>query len=122
DGSSYLAFAIKSTDDQPIELIVDGAVSTMNDTWMGLYCADFDPALPLENGVFADDDGGIGLYSAITVDDNVVLPAGEQFWLVLSSYGPGDYGTFTIDTSDNVELFSVANTIANWDMVKGMYR
>ncbi|PID79372.1 hypothetical protein CSB20_10545 [bacterium DOLZORAL124_64_63] len=122
DGQAYAAFAIMSTDDQPIEIIVDGDASTVNDTWMGLYCADFDAEDPLTNAVIVDDDGGVWVYSAITVDDNVVLPAGEQFWLVLSTYSPGDYGTFTIDTSANVELFSVANTSASWGMVKGMYR
>ncbi|PID79373.1 hypothetical protein CSB20_10550 [bacterium DOLZORAL124_64_63] len=122
DGQSYAVFAIMSNDDQPIEIIVDENATVLGDTWMGLYCADFDAADPLTNAVFVDDDGGVGLYSAIALADNVVLPAGEQFWLVLSTYGPGDFGDFTINTSNNVELFAVANTIANWDMVKGMYR
>ncbi len=122
DGQAYAVFSIMSTDDQPIEIIVDENATGLGDTWMGLYCADFDAEAPLANAVFADDDGGVGLYSAIALADNVVLPAGDQFWLVLSTYGPGDFGDFTINTSANVELFTVGTTNANWGTVKGMYR
>ena len=114
---------ITSTDDQPIEIIVDAASTTLSDTHMELYCSNFDSEDPLSNCVFSDDDGGEGYFSAFTLEDNLVLPAGTEYWLVLTTFSPGDAGDYLINTSDNVALCgSVATESANWDMIKGIYR
>jgi len=122
-GVYYDLFCITSTDDQPIEIIVDDTATTLDDSHMELYCANFDPEDSLNNCVFSDDDDGEGYYSAFTLDDNLVLPAGTEYWLVLTTFSAGDSGDFTINTSDNVELCGgVATESASWDMIKGIYR
>lgn len=122
DGQYYDLFCITATDDNPVEIIVDAAATTINDTHMELYCEDFDPANPLVNAVFSDDDDGEGLYSAFTLEDGLVLSGGD-YWLVLTTFSPGDMGDFTINTSSNVSMCGdVAVEQHTWSKVKGIYR
>jgi hypothetical protein len=123
DGQYYDVFCITSTDDNPIEVIVDPTGTTIGDTHMELYCDPFDPMSPLENAVFSDDDDGDGLLSAFLVGDGLVLSPGTQYWLVLTTFSPGDMGDFVINTSDNVEVCGgVANENHSWSDLKGLYR
>jgi hypothetical protein len=122
DGQSYTTFCISSTDANPIEVIVDASGTTIGDTFMALYCA-FDPADPLSNAVFTDDDDGDGLFSAFTVNDNLVLPAGTEYTLVVTTFSAGDLGDFLINTSDNVAFCgSVPAENHSWSDLKGLYR
>ena len=123
DGQYFDQFCITSTDDNPIEIVVDGNATTISDTTLHIYCDTFDPNAPLDNCVYYDDDGGDGLYSAITAADNVVLPAGTEYWLILSTFSGGDMGDFVMDTSDNVALCgSVANEPTDWSSIKSLFR
>ena len=123
DGQSFDQICITTTDDNPIEIVVDGNATVIGDTTLHIYCDIFDPNSPLDNCVYYDDDGGEGLYSAITLADNVFLPPGFEFWLVLSTFGAGDFGDFVIDTSDNVTLCgTVATEPTDWSSIKSLFR
>ncbi|MEZ4387732.1 MAG: hypothetical protein R3D98_09180 [Candidatus Krumholzibacteriia bacterium] len=123
DGQYYDVFCITSTDQSPIEIIVDPAGTTIGDTHMELYCDPFDPNTPLVNAVFSDDDDGDGLLSAFLLSDGLVLTPGTQYWLVLTTFSAGDQGTFALNTSDNVVLCGgVATESQSWSQIKGLYR
>lgn len=123
DGQFFDLIKITSTDDQPIEIIVDGELTTINDTYMTLFCEGFDPALPLENAVFSDDDDGDGLKSAFVLEDNIILPAGTDYWLVLTTYSPDHTGDIVLNLSDNLLYeHTVASEEVSWDHIKGLYR
>ena len=123
DGQYYDQMCITSTDDMPIEIVVDGDATEIADTTMYIFCANFDANDPLANVVYYDDDGGDGLYSAINLDDGVILPAGTEYWLVLSTFSAGDMGSFTINTSDNVAMCgSVGTENTDWSSVKGLFK
>jgi hypothetical protein len=123
DGQYYDVFCISTTDDLPIEVIVDAAATTVGDTHMELYCDPFDPNNPLANAVFSDDDDGDGLMSAFTFSDNLMLDPAQDYWLVLTTFSPGDMGDFTINTSDNVALCGgVGTENHSWSELKGLYR
>ena len=81
-GQYYDMFCVRSTDTTPVEFVVN-PLTTIGDTTLHIFCAGFDPTLPLAEGVFFDDDDGEGLLSAITVNDNLVLTPGVDYWLVL---------------------------------------
>jgi len=124
-GQFYDLHCIRSADMAPVEIVVN-PLTTLDDTTLHIFCAGFDPALPLDNCVFYDDDDGEGLLSAITAGDNVVLTPGVDYWLILSNYGvgdPGDMGDYVIDTSDNVVLCGgVATEHKGWGAIKALYR
>ena len=122
DGQFFAQYCIRGTDDNPIEIVVDGDATEIGDTTLHIYCDSFDPGAPLEECVYYDDDGGDGLYSAINLEDNVVLPPGTEFWLILSTFSGGDEGAFVINTSDNVALCSVGTESTDWGTIKGLYR
>ncbi len=124
-GQYYDMFCVTSTDANPVEFVVSTNGTTLDDTTLHLFCADFDPTMPLAECVYYDDDGGEGLYSAITVEDGVILTPDTEYWLVISNYGvgdDGDMGDFVIDTSDNVELCGgVAVQSTDWSSIKGLF-
>jgi len=121
-GQFYDMICITTTDNEPIEIVVDPDATTLHDTTLHIFCEAFDPAQPLVNCLYFDDDGGDGLYSAIILD---FLPPGHDFWLILSNYGsgdPDDIGDYVINTSDNVELCGgVAVEGKTWSAVKGLF-
>jgi len=122
DGQFYDVFCVTGTDDNPVEIIVDAAATTIGDTHMNLYCDPFDPMNPLEQVVFSDDDDGDGLMSAFTLSDGLVLSGGD-YWLVLTTFSPGAMGDFVINTSDNVSICGgVAVENHTWSHLKGIYR
>jgi hypothetical protein len=113
----YTAFCITSTDTEPVEFVL-----TIDSTTL------YDPSLPLENGVFYDDDDGEGFLSAITAADGVVLTPGAEYWLVLSNDGSGggnefEFGDFVIHTSDNVMFCdTVSAESRDWSGIKDLFR
>ena len=94
DGMYLEIFCIKSTDSNPIELVVDAAGTNIIDTVLTIYCRNFDPSNPLGNAITFDDDGGEGTLSAITRDDGVILTPGLTYWAVLSTYGAAMTGNY----------------------------
>lgn len=122
----FALFCIEVSNADPIELIVDPSATNLHDTVMTLYCDPFDSTLPEANVVSFDDDGGDGLLSAFTVNDNITLTVGNTYWVVLSTFGAGDdddMGDFAIMTSDNVtECGTVATESGSWDSLKASYR
>jgi len=123
DPAAYDQICFRVTDTSPIEMeVVDP--TTVSDTTIYIFCEDFDAAYPLDNGVFWDDDGGVGLRSAFTLSDNIVLTPGVDYWLVLSVYyHTTTLGDYTIQTSDNVALCGTVPTEdSSWSNVKGLFR
>jgi hypothetical protein len=123
DGVYLEFFCVKSTDANPIELVVVSAGTNIIDTVLTLYCQDFDPSNPLGNGVAYDDDGGEGTMSAITREDGVVLTPGRVYWAVLSTYGASMTGSFLIQASPNlVTCDAVPAAASSWGTLKAIYR
>ncbi len=123
DGMYVEFFCIKSTDSNPVELVVDAAGTDIIDTVLTIYCQNFDPSDPLGNAIAYDDDGGEGTMSAITYDDGVILTPETVYWVVLSTYGASMTGTFLIQTSENlVTCDSVPTTSTTWGALKSTYR
>jgi len=123
DATRYDQHCFQVTDTSPVEMeVVDP--TTVSDTTIYIFCAGFDGAFPLDEGVFWDDDGGVGLRSAFTLDDNIVLTPGVDYWLVVSTYWhTTTLGDYTIQTGDNITLCgSVATEASNWSSVKGLFR
>ena len=117
---AYDFYCFEVSDTEPVEFLVDDAEF---DTVVYIYCDPFDPALPTENAVIFDDDDGPGLQSAVQLSDNVTLQPGDQYWLVICSYWEGQYGTYSIQTSDNVALCGgVANEASDWSSIKGLFQ
>ena len=122
DGQYYAVFCLEATDDQPVEILVNEAGTTIEDTFLALYCDPFDPLLPLASAVFTDDDDGVGMLSAITVSDNVVLNPSWQYFVVVTTYDAGATGDFSVTTSDNLIECSVPVDAATWSSLKDLYR
>jgi hypothetical protein len=123
DGQYFEMFCIEVDSADPIEAIVDPALTNIGDTVMTLYCDPFDVADPMTNVVSYDDDGGEGLLSAFTVADGITLTPGNSYWLVLSTFSTGAMGDFGIQTSDNVvECGSVALERTTLDALKATYK
>ena len=107
----------------PVEIIVDPTLTTISDTVLTLYCDPFDPMAPALNVVAYDDDDGMGTLSALTASDDIRLVPGREYWVVVSTYGAGMYGSFTVQLSDNAApCGGVAVDGATWGDLKGMYR
>jgi len=124
DGQSYDVFCITSTDENPVEIVINPDFSTLEDTVLLLYCAEWDAAQPLDFGVFyADDNHDVEGYSAFWEYNNVVMAPGQDYWLLISTYYPGDFGDFLIDCSDNVSYCgTVSIESTNWSSVKALFR
>lgn len=123
NGMAFDIFCIEVTDGEPVEIIVDPALTTISDTVLTLYCDPFDPMAPTLNVVAYDDDDGMGTLSALTASDDIRLVPGREYWVVVSTYGAGMYGSFTVHLSDNAApCGGVAIDGATWGDLKGMYR
>lgn len=123
DGVYLDFFCVKSTDSNPVELVVVSAGTNIIDTVLTLYCQDFDPSNPLGNGVAYDDDGGEGTMSAITREDGVVLTPDRTYWAVLTTYGASMTGSFLIQASPNlVTCDAVPAAASSWGTLKAIYR
>ncbi|TQK04820.1 PEP-CTERM sorting domain-containing protein [Herbaspirillum sp. SJZ107] len=82
-------FHVSATGTYSIEVTAFGGPSA--DTFLALYRGAFNPASPLTNLVQVDDDSGTGLLSLLTSS----LQADTQYFVALSSYGNGQYGSYT---------------------------
>ena len=123
DGMAFDMVCIEVSDQQPIAVIVDPATTNIADTVLTIYCDPFDPLHPEENVVAFDDDDGVSTLSAITEDDGLSLAPGQEYWLVISTYGAGMYGDFAIQTSDNVVgCGGLPLENSNWGTVKSLFR
>ncbi|MBK7769455.1 MAG: hypothetical protein IPI48_02680 [bacterium] len=123
NGMAFDIFCIEVTDSAPVEIIVDPTLTTISDTVLTLYCDPFDPMAPALNVVAYDDDDGMGTLSALTASDDIRLVPGREYWVVVSTYGAGMYGSFTVQLSDNAApCGGVAVDGATWGDLKGMYR
>ena len=80
------------------------------DTVIYLYCDPFDAMNPTVNGVYMDDDDGEGLLSAIFPENGVTLTPGNDYWFVICAYYYTQFGTYTVETSDNVALCGTVGT------------
>jgi len=64
---------------------------TGSDTFLALYRGAFNAASPLANLLTVDDDSGAGALSLI----NQALQANNQYFLVFTSFGNNQFGTYT---------------------------
>jgi hypothetical protein len=96
DGVSYNVFPIRVA--EPENLVVEVAPSgtTVEDTVIALYCGTFDPADPGAHLVAWDDDGGDAHLSGFSADDTVALSPGSVYWLVVTTFAPGDEGVLEV--------------------------
>ncbi len=118
----YQTHCVTVTDTSPIEMVVDDVATTIGDTFMSLYCDPFDAADATANLVTADDDGGVGLYSAFTLADGITLMPGSHYWLVLTTFSNGAMGDYTINTSTNVVTCDpVSVDGSTWGTIKALY-
>ncbi len=123
DGMYYDVYCLQVDDTNPIELILDANGTNIIDTVLTIYCSPFDPMHPELNVVAFDDDSGESTLSAITAAQNVALIEGQEYWLVISSYGANMTGDYVIQKSGNVyDCGVVTNELATWGAIKGMYR
>jgi len=123
DPAAFEAYCIQAIDDTPIEVEFDADLTEVSDTTLYLFCAGFDPELPLEEGVFWDDDDGVGLMSAFTLADNIVLEPGVDYILVASVYyHTTGLGAYTMHLSDNLMACPVSAENSNWSTLKSLYR
>lgn len=98
DGVPYVAIELEVTEDEVFEAVVSSAGTTVSDTVISLYCDPFDPENPAANLVAYNDDISAGnALSQFTADDGITLNAGDTYWLVVSTFAPGDFGVFQID-------------------------
>lgn len=123
DDMYFDVYCLQVDDDQPIELVLDAAGTDIIDTVLTLYCSPFDPLNPDQNVVAFDDDSGETTLSAITLADELALVEGQEYWLVISTYGANMTGDYLLQKSSNVyDCGAVANERASWGAVKGRYR
>jgi hypothetical protein len=123
NGMAFDIQCVEVTDANPIEIVLDSGQTNISDTVLTLYCDPFDPVAPWLNVVAFDDDDGVGTLSALSAADDIRLVPGREYWIVVSTYGAGMHGSFTVQMSDNVfPCGGVAVDGATWGDLKGMYR
>ncbi len=87
-------------------LVVTGAdsdfevVTFMGDSFMAIYENSFDPTMPCANMVINNDDGGTGVLSQF----DVMLETGVQYVLVVTTFGPGDFGDYIVELDTDAQL------------------
>jgi len=123
NGTYFDIFCFQVSDTEPIEMICDPALTTIGDTYFTLYCDPFDMGNAAANVVFTDDDDGDGLLSAYFAADGISLTVGNTYFLVVTTFSPGNMGDYSIDTSANVmDCGIVATDDTTWDSLKADYR
>jgi hypothetical protein len=103
-GVGYQVYTIVSPSGQDLDAEV--ALGTLGDSYLFLYCDPFDPLLPATNLVAGNDDGGVGLGSAITPADGVALAAGVPYQLVVTTFSPGDTGTYNLILGGDIVMYN----------------
>lgn len=116
----YYTWCIEVTDSEPVGLEV--TLFPTSDSVLAIFC-DFDPADPTV-GMIAYNDDSIngGFLSYIHPDGGVILNPGEQYTVVITSYGQGYFGDVQVVTTDNIVPCGVANEGTNWSTLKALYR
>jgi hypothetical protein len=105
NGVSYAVLEIEvGAPENLVAEVVDGG-SSIDDTFLALYCGTFDPQNPLAGLVAADDDDGIGFLSALSATDGIALSPGQRYSLVLTTYSPGTFGTFEVQLASPTAFF-----------------
>jgi hypothetical protein len=123
DGMAFDIQCVEVMDTNPIAIILSSDLTTISDTALTLYCDPFDPLAPSLNVVAFDDDDGIATLSALSESDDIRLVPGLKYWVVVSTYGAGMYGNYTVQLSDNVfPCGGVASEGTTWGGIKGLYR
>lgn len=89
--TSYDVFGFQVSADGTYSFEVTGFDHAEEDTFVALYQGAFDAADPLANLLQIDDDNGMGFLSLLTQ----ALEAGNQYYLVLTSYDNGQFGNYT---------------------------
>jgi len=108
----YDVYEISTTVDEAA--IVSISSNGLADSHMTLYCS-FDPNNPQANIVCIDDDGAGGLMSAFTPADNYLINANTTYYLVVTSFGSGETGGYTVDLGGNLQFAAVAAVpLSNW--------
>ncbi|XYJ10051.1 PEP-CTERM sorting domain-containing protein [Telluria sp. B2] len=90
---SYDVFAFHVTADGTYSMETTAAAFNnggSDETYLTLYANAFDASSPLTNLLALDDDSGAGFLSLI----NESLQAGVEYFLVLSSYNNGQFGSY----------------------------
>lgn len=123
NGMAFDIQCVEVIDTHPIAIVLDAGLTSLTDTVLTLYCDPFDPTAPSLNVVAFDDDDGTGTLSALSVSDDIRLVPGREYWVVVSTYGAGMLGGYTVQLGDNVfPCGGVAVQGATWGDLKGMYR
>lgn len=100
NGQSYQVFNFYSPGGQLADIAT--VAGTLTDSYIFIYCNPFNPAAPDQNLVFADDDDGPDLMSAITPADGVQLTANTQYQLVVCGYSSSSLGTYTLNLGNDL--------------------
>ena len=100
DGMSYVALRVEVTAAENLVAEVIATGTTLGDPVLSLYCDPFDPAAPMTNLVAFNDDISQNNKMARFLDsDGITLQPGATYWLVLTTFSSGDFGTYQVDVS-----------------------
>jgi hypothetical protein len=98
-GVSYDLIPYTVTGAGLLTIVCNGSVNL--DTYGFLYSpAGFDPLNPLTNVLVGDDDSGPGVNFAVTYN----FPAAGTYYLVVTTFKPGGFGTYSILTTEGGPL------------------
>ncbi len=101
NGSSYDVYEIHSPSGQNADIEVQ--LGTLGDSLVFVYCS-FDPLNPMNMVAGVDDDGGVGLGSAIVPADGLALTAGTSYFVVVAGFNSADLGTYDLVLGGDLEF------------------
>jgi hypothetical protein len=102
DGVSYDTYSVYSPSGQNMQAEV--VLNSLTDSVLFVYCTPFDALNPTTNMRAWDDDGGVGLGSAIVAADGVAMVPNEVYTLVVSGFGNTDLGTYDLVLGGDLEF------------------
>ena len=101
NGVGFAEFHIVPDSTTVLQAEIDPAGSTF-DTMLAIYCAPFDPANPADNLMAMDDDSN-GYPHASLSARNISLTAGQDYYLVVSTYSTyTPYGSYRLTLGDDI--------------------
>lgn len=115
DGTFYDVYDVVSPGGTLADIEV--VLGTLSDSFVYLYCTPFNPAAPMSNLVYGDDDGGVGFGSAITPADNIPMVAGQVYQIVVTSFSNGDTGSYTLVLGSDIVLAAPVPTAPGRAMI-----
>ncbi len=109
----YDVYEIHTTVAEAADISISSAA--FGDSYITLYCS-FNPLQPTQNIYCANDDYGAGFLSAFDPSDNYMLAANTSYYLVVTSFGNGVTGNYTIDMGGNLVFGAPGPVIplSNW--------